>query len=630
MFRRSSIRVKFLLLVLAILIPLVAFRANTLLEDFHQRINSELDSYESMAEAVSTSFINYLEEVWTIEDMAGTYIKANPTLSIDEINSYLELVSEKQKGILSISWLNPEGIVLASSNEPLRGTSVALKPNSEQADGRNEKIIHNLSRGIVNPSKYVLPVSRTIIHQGEKSGFIVATIDIAELSTRLPNFKVMPGYCFSLIDAAGVLVYRNDRDKAPDTIISLMGTPSVKQALKGEVVKGVKERSDIDGTLAIFVDYPISEVGWVCRVTSPYEAAIYSHKVKIRNEIVVLCLLLGVSTMMALLFGHSILKPTLALRQAASQIMKGDYSARTNIKGGDEISLAAEAFDKMAESVEQWYKVKSQYFTNISHELKTPINVIFASVQLIETYKGHEMTPAVYEEKVVKQMKIIRQNCYRIMRPISNLTDISRYDSGFLNIKLDNYDIVKLTQKITLSVQRYAEVKGISLVYQSDMPYREMACDPDMIERIMLNLISNAIKFTDKGGTITVRLKEYDSFLNLSVADTGIGIPKEKLSDIFERFKQTDDPCKRNKEGSGIGLSLVKAFVEAHGGAVSVSSEPMKGSSFEISLPIRVVDTLLPEKSLNEKSPYIISPNAVSRTHIEFSDIYSCLDENIS
>jgi signal transduction histidine kinase len=387
----------------------------------------------------------------------------------------------------------------------------------------------------------------------------------------------------------------------------------------------------LDWSSVMCVDYPISEIGWVCRVFTPHRDAMLPHNRELIIRISRMIFLILISLMLALIIGNLLLKPVSILRAAAKKIMEGDYSARTNIKRDDEIGLAAEAFDKMAESIEQWHNTKSQFYTNLSHELKTPLNVIFSSVQLIDNYKS-ALDPEHYQIKVPNQMKIIRQNCYRIMRLINNFIDISRHDSGFLKINPARYDIVKLIRDITMSVKRYAQAKEIELCFVSKLESRTLVCDPDMVERIMLNLISNAIKFTDKNGAITVRLEDEEGYLIISVSDNGIGIPMDKLNLIFERFKQADNSLMLNRDGSGIGLSLVKALVEAHGGAITVKSEMQKGSTFEIRLPAAAgtESSIQEQVSLEHDHSVLNSAGVISRINIEFSDIYSCTDEEIS
>lgn len=628
----KSIRFKLLALVIAILVPLTILRAVNIYSTYQEELKDNLNSYKNLASAISTSLNNYLEEVWIIEDIAGTYLSSHPELSGEETTEYLKLIQQKQKGFLRISWLNNNGDVISSSDERLIGETLSNRSYVEKIGSGETKVVSNLILSLVSPHQYIIPVARAIYSDEKLSGIIVAVIDINKLEEKLPEFTIDNTKRYQLIDDKGILVYCSDMDKIPDNKISYTANPGVRQALNGEVATTLNEISLVDASRVMSLDYPISEIGWVCKVSISYDAAVKLQNKELIANIIILTILVLLALIIAYFIGRILLQPLSVLRTAAGKIMDGDYSARTNLKRRDEIGLAAEAFDKMAESIEQWYSTKSVFFTNMSHELKTPLNVIFSSVQLIDNYKA-TLDPEHYQIKVSKQMKVIRQNCYRIMRLINNFIDISRHDSGFLKIKPVNYDIVKLIHDITLSVKRYVEAKEISLYFRSEVESRVMACDPDMIERIILNLISNAIKFTEKNGTITVQLKETEGCLQLSVSDTGIGIPQDKLNQIFERFKQVDDSLSLNKDGSGIGLSLVKAFVEAHGGTINVNSEVQKGTTFEINLPIRffglepsVSDPFLLEREKSRKA----SAGAISRINIEFSDIYSCFDEEIS
>lgn len=349
-------------------------------------------------------------------------------------------------------------------------------------------------------------------------------------------------------------------------------------------------------------------------------------------ELVAIGFITLVTLVIAYVLGDSFIKPILDLRKTTKKFLEGDYSSRAYIKSNDEIGLTAEAFNKMADSLEARGKGSNSFFTNIFHEFKTPLNVIFSSVQLVDSYKKN-LDYDEYKAKVSKQMRIIRQNCFRIMRLTSNFIDLNRHDNGFLRINPGNYDIVKLIRDITFSVKRYIESKGIYLSFESAVQSRIIACDPDIIERIILNLISNAIKFTDESGTISVKIYEEEKNIVFSVSDTGAGIPEDKCNKIFDLFNQGEENTIRNNEGSGIGLYLVKAFVEAHNGEIKVISEKSVGTTFEIIMPIRVLDEGI-YSSLDqfpgEKKQPSISEKLVNRINIEFSDIYSCYDEEIS
>ena len=266
------------------------------------------------------------------------------------------------------------------------------------------------------------------------------------------------------------------------------------------------------------------------------------------------------------------------------------------------------------EMLEKALKEQEEFFSNMSHELKTPLNVIFSALQILDLYKNSD---ELKESKITKYKLIMKQNCYRLLRLINNLIDISKIDSGYLNLQLDNHDIVSIVEDISLSVAEFIEDKGLTLIFDTDVEEKIIACNPDMIERVILNLLSNAIKFTNEGGEIRVTIFDKGEYVNIVVEDTGIGIPEDKLDTIFERFKQVDKSLNRNHEGSGIGLSLVKSLVEMHKGTIEVFSSPGCGSRFSILIPSKIVNTC------TIKSSDIISHNKIERISIEFSDIYS-------
>jgi len=265
-------------------------------------------------------------------------------------------------------------------------------------------------------------------------------------------------------------------------------------------------------------------------------------------------------------------------------------------------------------------KQKTEFFSNISHEFKTPLNVILGCIQLLESFR-EDIQYCDGHIKAYKHINTMKQNCYRLLRLISNLIDINKADSKFIEANFCNCDIISIVEDITLSVVDFGKNKGIDLIFDTEIEEKIISCDVDKIERIMLNLLSNSIKHTDPGGKIYVNFFDRGENIIISVRDTGIGIPEDKIKVIFKRFEKIDYSLNRKKEGSGIGLSLVKFFVELHGGRVWVESKVGSGTQFFIELPARKI----PDDNFNcnyiDYSSY--SSNLVERINIEFSDIYS-------
>jgi ligand-binding sensor domain-containing protein/signal transduction histidine kinase len=229
-------------------------------------------------------------------------------------------------------------------------------------------------------------------------------------------------------------------------------------------------------------------------------------------------------------------------------------------------------------------KIKNNYFVNLSHELKTPLNVILSAVQLINNYDADQKR--IGREKLKDYMNIIDRNSNRLLKVINDIIDSSKIEAGQYNIKIEEVEIVNLVEDTALSMKEYIESNGIELIIDPEVEEKKILCDPNEIERCVVNLLSNATKFTDKGGRITVLLNDLGNSVRISVKDTGIGISEENQRIIFQRFGQVDSKNVRNKMGSGIGLTLVKHLVDLHKGTVEVKSKLKQGSEFIITLPI--------------------------------------------
>ena len=267
---------------------------------------------------------------------------------------------------------------------------------------------------------------------------------------------------------------------------------------------------------------------------------------------------------------------------------------------------------KLQDTIE-YDKVKTEFFSNISHELRTPINVIFSILQVTELQNNST------EDYFKKYNKPLKQNCYRLLRLINNLIDITKIDSGFLKLTISRYDIVSLIENMTQSVVPYAEAKGLSLVFDTYEEEKMVYCDPDKVERIILNLLSNAIKFTPRGGRIivTISIDEEKNNVVISVKDNGVGIPGDMIEEVFERFRQVDKSLTRQNEGSGIGLSLVKSLVELHKGTIELKSKVGEGSEFIINLPIDANKDQCSNINIIQRGN-----SNIETINVEFSDIY--------
>lgn len=247
--------------------------------------------------------------------------------------------------------------------------------------------------------------------------------------------------------------------------------------------------------------------------------------------------------------------------------------------------------DFEAQKLKEVDTMKSRFFANISHEFRTPITLILGPLE--------KWAAKMNDQETQRDISMMRRNIQRLHRLINQLLDLSTLEAGKMELHAGSEDLVRLVNHYVQSFESLAKLKEIELCFDSNEPQLYAVVDREKIENIIYNLLSNALKFTAKGGTVTVsvhavpHLKSESNqaeWLEIVVRDTGIGIPSNRLERIFDRFYQLDDSYVREHEGSGIGLSLTKELVELHGGEIRVNSAPGVGSVFTARLPIGETD----------------------------------------
>ncbi|AWI04177.1 ATP-binding protein [Clostridium drakei] len=309
-------------------------------------------------------------------------------------------------------------------------------------------------------------------------------------------------------------------------------------------------------------------------------------------------------------------KTLIDLKHLAGEVTSLQGKVQSTTKQVEELNEDFEENKKILSQVIKNDQLKTEFFTNMSHELRTPLNVIWSTIQLIQSINENKLTT---EYDIDKYLNIMSQNTLRLLRLINNLIDTTKIEGGYLSLRLANGNIINVIEEVTLSAASYIQAQGIELIFDTEVEEKYMAFDGDKIERIMLNLLSNAIKFTEEGGSIFVNIYDLQDKIKISVKDTGIGIPEDKLDSIFDRFTQVDTSLSKKLEGSGIGLALVKSLVKMQNGRIYVKSTLGYGSEFIVELPAVTV------KENEELDQNIKSKNFsrfIDKAKIEFSDIY--------
>jgi len=275
-----------------------------------------------------------------------------------------------------------------------------------------------------------------------------------------------------------------------------------------------------------------------------------------------------------------------ALEDAARRFGDGDLSARAPAIGGDEVSAVAEAFNRMAGDLAarqaqlvEADRARRQLLADVSHELMTPLTAIRGYA---ETLGLPQFAPPSTEG--TRAVKVIQEEGERIERLVGDLLDLARFEAGGISLAQESVDVAEVFERVSERHAQTAQEKQVSIVIDSHEDDLRLVGDPLRIEQAMQNLAANALKHTPPGGTVRLGARRDGDRVRLTVSDNGIGIPAEHLPHVFDRFYKADRS--RSQSGSGLGLSIVKAIVERHGGSVSVRSTPHVETSFEVLLPI--------------------------------------------
>ena len=223
---------------------------------------------------------------------------------------------------------------------------------------------------------------------------------------------------------------------------------------------------------------------------------------------------------------------------------------------------------------------KKEFFANISHELKTPINIIFAALQVNEIYLKENNIDGIN-----KNRKIIKQNCLRLIRTINNFIDANKISEGYLTPDYKIHNIVELVEDLSIACNKYIQLSENTLTFDAYQEEIYVNCDKDMITRIILNILSNSVKYGKKGGNIKVSVGFYKyDYVMIKVENDGLEIDKERIPYIFDKFTKLNKAFNRLKEGSGLGLFLTKALIELQGGNIKLRSNS-SGNEFIITMP---------------------------------------------
>lgn len=285
-----------------------------------------------------------------------------------------------------------------------------------------------------------------------------------------------------------------------------------------------------------------------------------------------------VSSAVVYLLCYRFVRPLKQMASVTRRFASGDFSARVKVRGKDEVAELGEALNHMATSLSSLEMMRRSFIANISHELKTPMTTISGFIDGV-------LDGTIPPEKEQQYLKIVSDEVKRLSRLVHSMLDISRIDSGELKVSKVRFDLMDVIGGVLLSSEQRIEKKNLTVTGLDDEQVYEVDGDYDLINQVLYNLIDNAIKFTNEGGHIDIRLQKTDKRILCSIRNTGDGIPAQEMPQIFERFYKSDRSRSLDKNGMGIGLYIVKTVIGLHDGEITVRSVQNEFTEFTFWLP---------------------------------------------
>ena len=281
---------------------------------------------------------------------------------------------------------------------------------------------------------------------------------------------------------------------------------------------------------------------------------------------------------------RSITRPVFDLESAMHAVASGDFTRKLVVRPNreDEFGRLSESYEAMANRLAQLDRLKAEFVSVASHELKTPINVILGYVELLED--------GIYGKLQDQQREVcetIASQARNLTRLVRRLLDVSRFEAGGGALECRQLNLARFLDTLQSSFSVLAMQRSVQFqVNRSDALPAEVRWDEDRMSEVVGNLLSNAFKFTPRGGRVELSAELDNNDIMLEVRDTGAGIPAEQLPRIFQKFYQADNQAKASAKGTGLGLAIAKEIVEAHGGAITATSIAGQGATFRITLPV--------------------------------------------
>ena len=406
----------------------------------------------------------------------------------------------------------------------------------------------------------------------EEGGFTSSTIDFVETTS-----DAMSEVGIKVEKADGTVIYDDAIGGPIDANgkghSKMVGLPLSEDSIVTTAVYGTNE-SGAEVIVGNVYFWPVGSEAFFTQSDSAFRMRSYAAIVSAASLAVIFACIIGIFA------SRSLARPIKAITTTASQIRNGDLTARTGLTGTDEIGRLGETFDEMASTLERDIKLEHRLTSDVAHELRTPLMAMQATVEAMQD----GVMPSDQEH-----LATVATEVRRLSRLVDAMLRLSRMENGTTPLNAEKVDAVALASDLVTVQEQLFQDNGLTLTFENDTGHKRfiVELDPDLIREAMVNLMSNAMRYTQEGGSVTVRVSRDRRHVILSVSDTGMGIAKEDIPRVFSRFWRSDASREREAGGLGVGLALTKEIVDRHNGTIAVDSEEGVGTTFTLKLPLQ-------------------------------------------
>lgn len=419
---------------------------------------------------------------------------------------------------------------------------------------------------------------------GDIIQILTAEVNLSQIVKSIEASRLGSSGYLILLDKDGSLIAFR-RKQINQSGVNLASSERVKRVLNGEIFDTLAPRdryeSYFDKVAVVGAAKKIPQIGWALLAEWPLNDA-DAIITDVRNQVSRLTFF---SLLMVLvltpLIAIRLVKPIKILEDSAKEIEKGNFDKKVEIKTNDELEQLGEAFNKMAQGLKRLQELKNEFVFIAAHELRTPVTAIKGYLSMI-----FDDESASLSDKARKYLNIVSQSNERLIQLVNDILEIARSEAGRMKIAVTPTDVKEAVNAILSEVKPLADKKKMTLLYDPQKSLPKILADPSRLKEIIMNFVSNAIKYNNDGGWVKVYHEIQNNMILTHIEDNGFGMSLEEQKHMFEKFFRADTGKIKEIQGTGLGLFITKELIEKMNGKVWLKSEEGKGTTFSFSLPI--------------------------------------------